>query len=300
MSSEYDEPTYRAKIKQSTLNTVQPTQNMPQKAPEAPWQPDAVKSTFPFKWAALGLGIASFIGFSLFEAVASLVQQFDTYPVSTVLLGGLLGCFVAVLIGLIGKETRGYFSLKKRLHEPLNLDDVAMEDSSAKALARLREHADMYASHSYAARCFTQFEHSVNSDISVTELVETYRFQVQNAVAKKASEILKRESMVSGSLSFISPNNLIQTLMIVWISLRTIRRLSAVYGVRPSTTGTVALTKVLLQNLAANSLFDLATDEVTNQISGSLAAKFMENSAEAVAAGALNVRLGRALIKLLK
>jgi putative membrane protein len=44
----------------------------------------------------------------------------------------------------------------------------------------------------------------------------------------------------------------------------------------------------------------LATDEVANQIGGSLSAKFMEKSAEAVAAGALNVRLGKALMKLLK
>ena len=57
--------------------------------------------------------------------------------------------------------------------------------------------------------------------------------------------------------------------------------------------------KILAQNLAAQSLFDLATDEMTNQLSGSLAAKLVENSAEAVAASALNVRLGKALVKLL-
>ena len=44
----------------------------------------------------------------------------------------------------------------------------------------------------------------------------------------------------------------------------------------------------------------MATDELANQISGSIAAKVMENSAEAVAAGALNIRLGRTLIKLLR
>ena len=56
---------------------------------------------------------------------------------------------------------------------------------------------------------------------------------------------------------------------------------------------------ILAQNLAAQSIFDLASDEIANQISGSLTARFVENSAEAVAAGALNVRLGKALIKLL-
>ena len=86
----------------------------------------------------------------------------------------------------------------------------------------------------------------------------------------------------------------------MWISFRTIRRMAKIYGLRPGTIGNWKLLGVLAQNIAAQGVFDLATDEVANQIGGSLSAKFMENSAEAVAAGALNVRLGKALMKLLK
>ena len=105
---------------------------------------------------------------------------------------------------------------------------------------------------------------------------------------------------MAGTVSFISPNALIQTLSIVWVSLRTIRRVALVFGLRPATLGNWTLLKVLAQNVAAQSIFDIATDEITNQISGSISAKLVENSAEAVAAGALNVRLGKALIRMLK
>ena len=88
--------------------------------------------------------------------------------------------------------------------------------------------------------------------------------------------------------------------MILWIGMRTIKRVAKVYGLRPATAGNWKLMKILAQNLAAQSIFDLATDEMTNQLSGSLAAKLMENSAEAVAAGALNVRLGKTLMRLLE
>ncbi|MCG8494663.1 MAG: YcjF family protein [Enterobacterales bacterium] len=133
-----------------------------------------------------------------------------------------------------------------------------------------------------------------------SERLGLYEDTVLKPVQEKAHKVLNKESVTAGSLAFISPNNLIQTFAVVWISFRTIRRMARVYGLRPSTAGNWKLLKVLAQNIAAQGVFDLATDEVANQIGGSLSAKFMENSAEAIAAGALNARLGRALIKLLK
>ena len=136
--------------------------------------------------------------------------------------------------------------------------------------------------------------------MNAADVVGLYESMVAVPVTKKAEEILRKESVTSGSLAFISPNHLIQTLAISWISFRTIRRIARVFGLRPGTAGSWRLFKVLAQNLAAQSLFDIATDELANQIGGSLAARVAENSAEAVAAGALNVRLGRTLIKLLR
>jgi putative membrane protein len=300
MTRDYDEPKYRAKIKQSPLDATQPSQSMPEKSQDDDWLPEKVPSGFPFKWVALLTGISCFIGFSVVEAVDTLLANFASYPVSTLVLGTFLTTFVACLLGLSVKEVRGYLSLKHHLNHHLDEEQILQASSPRQGLQLLKEHAAQFAPDSYAAYCYRQFLADINNDLTVDEIVALYETKVRKQVKIKAEAVLKKESMVSGSLSFISPNNLIQTLVVVWISLRTIKRLSMVFGVRASTAGNVKLAKILVQNLAAYSLFDLATDEITNQISGSLAAKFMENSAEAVAAGALNVRLGKALIKLMK
>jgi len=174
------------------------------------------------------------------------------------------------------------------------------EASPQKIDRVLSQHGKRFSRGSYAAHCFERYKQQLQDDMTGPERLGLYEDTVLKPVQEKAHKVLNKESVTAGSLAFISPNNLIQTFAVVWISFRTIRRMARVYGLRPSTAGNWKLLKVLAQNIAAQGVFDLATDEVANQIGGSLSAKFMENSAEAIAAGALNARLGRALIKLLK
>jgi putative membrane protein len=210
----------------------------------------------------------------------------------------LLAAFCGSLVWLVAREIRGYRAVNKYLHRTPDLAVLAQGDRQS-ASKELNQHAATFSTDSFAAHRFRQYQHSVQDDMSAQETVRLYQRMVDEPVAIRAREIVRRESMISGSLAFVSPNHLIQTLTILWISLRMVRRVAQVYGLRPATTGNWRLLTILAQNLAAQSIFDLASDEIANQISGSLTARFVENSAEAVAAGALNVRLGKALIKLL-
>ncbi|QJR81106.1 DUF697 domain-containing protein [Alteromonas pelagimontana] len=289
---------YRSKIQQQPISEAPPNQQMPQKVESADWQlPES--GGFSLKFATLGLGVLSFIAFSIFQAVDAMVANFSQYPITTLFLGILVGAFVACLLALIIREITGLMAVDKYIHERPDYQALEQADITTVRHA-LKRHASSFASHSFAAKCYRQFDHAVNSDLNSNEMLALYHTTVTQPVVRKAEEVMKRESLASGSLSFISPNNLIQTLVIFWISLRTIRRISLVFGLRPGTAGNWKLFKILAQNIAAYSLFDIATDEVANQISGSLSAKVMENSAEAVAAGALNMRLGKTLIRLLK
>lgn len=81
------------------------------------------------------------------------------------------------------------------------------------------------------------------------------------------------------------------------MSLRTLRLVARVYGLRGGWAANVRLLRVALENLAITSALDLLSDELTSQLGGALGAKVLENSAEAMAAGGLNYRLGKALIR---
>lgn len=294
------ESPYRAKITQTPVDQQPESVAMPAKLPDEPWQYEQRQTGMGLWGATLSLGMVFLFGYMIFSAVQSIVTGFAQYPIAASLLGTVLAGFVASLLALMTREVKGYFQVKTFVSPKQSIASIEKISDSQALRQALKQHAGRFTQNSYAYRCYTQFESSLNRDMSATEIMGLYQTQVLQGVERKANEVLKKESMMAGTVSFISPNALIQTLSIVWVSLRTIRRVALVFGLRPATLGNWTLLKVLAQNVAGQSIFDIATDEITNQISGSISAKLVENSAEAVAAGALNVRLGKALIRMLK
>ncbi|MDY6975377.1 MAG: YcjF family protein [Pseudomonadota bacterium] len=338
-SSAVNKPQYKTKVKTQTLDIAQPETKLPQQVGEDVWEVEAKKDGFSLGAATLGFGVVSLIGFFVFEAYTTLAANMSEHPIGTGVVGALLVGFVSCFSFLSFKEWRGYKQVNTAMEDASVIRDllankgepsadqqasagkkpsadqepsagkkpsagqqssVDMPSSPQEVDRVLTQHGKRFSRGSYAAHCFERYQQQLQDDMTGPERLGLYEDAVLKPVQEKAHKVLNKESVTAGSLAFISPNNLIQTFAVVWISFRTIRRMARVYGLRPSTVGNWKLLKVLAQNIAAQGVFDLATDEVANQIGGSLSAKFMENSAEAIAAGALNARLGRALIKLLK
>lgn len=322
-SSAVNKPQYKTKVKTQTLDIAQPETKLPQQVGEDLWEVEAKKDGISLGAATLGFGVVSLIGFFVFEAYTTLAANVSEHPIGTGVLGALLVGFVSCFSFLSFKEWRGYKQVNTAMEDASVIRDLLANNGVEPSAGRgnpsaqaepsapiqtspqeigrvLKQHGKRFSRGSYAAHCFERYQQQLQDDMTGPERLGLYEDTVLKPVQEKAHKVLNKESVTAGSLAFISPNNLIQTFAVVWISFRTIRRMARVYGLRPSTAGNWKLLKVLAQNIAAQGVFDLATDEVANQIGGSLSAKFMENSAEAIAAGALNARLGRALIKLLK
>lgn len=287
---------YRPKTIVTPIAGEQPTHTLPAQVEEK-WQPP-VRSKWLSKTKLLLLGLATFVGFVTLDAVDSLVTRFETYPISSSLLGLMLITFLGAGITLISREWRAYNRMNTMLETPLKNSELT-DQAAASTSAQLLQHGRLFAQHSYAAHCFNQYQRTLRNDMTAQEVLTLYRDRVQRPVRKQAESVLKKESIASGTLSFISPNQFMQTLVILWVSMRTVRRIAEVYGMRPGAIGNWQLLKITAQNIAAHSLVDLATDEIMSQMSQSISAKILDNSADAVAAGALNARLGKALIRLL-
>ena len=303
-TSAVNKPQYKTKVKTQTLDIAQPETKLPQQVGEDVWEVEAKKDGFSLGAATLGFGVVSLIGFFVFEAYTTLAANLSEHPIVTGVLGALLVGFVSCFSFLSFKEWRGYKQVNTAMEDAGVIRELLANNGSETSPQQidrvLSQHGKRFSRGSYAAHCFDRYKQQLQEDMTGPERLGLYEDTVLKPVQEKAHKVLNKESVTAGSLAFISPNNLIQTFAVIWISFRTIRRMARVYGLRPSTAGNWKLLKVLAQNIAAQGVFDLATDEVANQIGGSLSAKFMENSAEAIAAGALNARLGRALIKLLK
>lgn len=300
---------YRSKVTTHTLDIEPPETKLPAQVEKDSWVVDSTDSGISLGGATLIFGVLSVLGFFTFDAYTTLVANVSEHPVGTGVLGALLIGFVSSFSYLSFREWRGYKQVNTAMKDASAIRTLFTEKNDAMAQSNisknhvqkvLNAHGQRFSKGSYAQQCFARYKQSVQDDMNATELLGLYEDTVLTPVQAKAHKVLNKESVTAGSLAFISPNNLIQTFAVIWISFRTIGRMVRVYGLRPSTAGNWKLLKVLAQNIAAQGIFDLATDEVANQIGGSLSAKFMENSAEAIAAGALNARLGRALIALLK
>lgn len=298
MESNFEQPNYRAKIKQTSLQETQPEQALPEKSINLDFDDESNHGLSLWLWV-LGLGVLSSLSFSVFHAIETIGSYFNSYPIFSSLLGLGLGAFVLAVFLLIYKEIKGYLDVGQYVESKVDLNELETLGDRQVTISKLQKQSSFTSKSSYAYRCYRQFESALNSDLSNQEIIDLYKIKVAEPILKKAEDVLKKESFVSGGLAFVSPNNLIQTLLFVWISMRTLKRIASVFGLRPGVAGNWKLIRVVAENMAAQSFFDLATDELTNQIGGSLAANFMESSAEAVAAGALNVRLGKALIRLL-
>lgn len=293
-------PQYRSKVVQQRLDVEPPEVDMPAQIEEDNWHLDTGKTGISIGALTLGFGVLSIIGFFIFDAYTTLLNSFSQHPFTSGLLGVFVTGFVSCLGYLSFREWRGYTQINQAIEDAQTIATLTANDSVETVDKVLMRHGRRFTASSYAAHCFKQYQAQLQADMSAKERIGLYQDVVVRSVQQKAQKLLNKESVTAGSLAFISPNNLIQTMVIMWISFRTIRRIAKIYGLRPGTLGNWRLLKVLAQNIAAQGIFDLATDEVANQIGGSLSAKFMENSAEAIAAGALNVRLGKALMKLLK
>lgn len=298
MESNIEKPVYRSKIEETFLDEPQIEQVLPEKI--VPTEFDENESGLGILWLlVLGLGVLSVLSFSVFHAIETITAYFNDYPILTGFLSVLLGAFLLMLLFLIYKEVKGYFDVVNFVQTKINITELEELDDQTSTITALKQLALIRSKSSYAHHCYSKFDSSINTDLSNKEILDLYKITVSEPVLRKAEDVLRKESFVSGGLAFISPNTLIQSLLFFWISMRTLKRIARVFGLRSGFAGNWKLIKIVAENMAAQSFFDLATDEVTNQIGGSLAAKFMESSAEAIAAGALNVRLGKALIKLL-
>lgn len=291
---------YRAKITQTRLNQSAPQLELPSDVPLSANAEMTIERAPAWGSWALGLGVLCIVAFAVVDAVQSLQSSFAQSPWVSSLLAALLLAFVALLGLFIGREIQGYRSITPFLNTQGRLKDLNRKDDLAFTLMTLKKAAKQQAGSGLARACYRRFFSTLKPHHSNAEVLAIYQQTVQQPIHAQAQAVLKKESLMSGGLAFISPNSFIQTSLILWVSLRTLRRIAQVYGLRPGKVGGAKLVRITLENLAAQSLLDLMTDEMANQMGRSLAGKFIENSAEAVAASALNLRLGKALIRQLE
>ncbi|BBP45594.1 hypothetical protein THMIRHAS_09670 [Thiosulfatimonas sediminis] len=291
------QPNYQERVKKRKLQQSQPQIAVPSEAFTEVNAP-LVEERAASGWLLLTLMMAllTFISFSLVQSYLYILSLWLEHPFFAGFLAILLLLLVVALVGLISREWRGLRSIDSLTATRLSVEALSTKGDKQSTLNVLQQRKRQQSASAFARTCYHAFEQSLRAHHSNQEVLKIYHDQVSARMLEQAKIALKSESITAGGISLLSPNSLLQTLGLLWVSLRTLRKIALVYGVRPGLLGNFKLLRIALENLAASSLVDLLTDEFANQLGGSLADKVLANSVDAITAASLNQRLGKALI----
>lgn len=298
-----DTPNYEERITRKKLNSSQPEiQPLEPQTVQTDKKTEALlKTPTNIGWIfTLIVLLATFIAFSLTQSFLSLMSMYAESPITAVFLGSLIAIAVVVLLTLVFQEWTSYFKLKRFTAPDYTLEELVEKDDKQTSLAQFKKREKLQSNSQFAAALYQGFNQSLKPHHTNKEVIEIFENMVLKPINQQAKSLLAKDSLTAGGIAFISPNTLLQSLGLLWMSFRTLNRIAKVYGLRPSLSASLLLFQIAMENLAANTLTDMFTDEIASQIGANFGEKIVGNATEAVVSGSLNQRLGRSLIKVLE
>jgi len=238
----------------------------------------------------------SFLLFNGYALGTTVLEAYKSSPSLAILMGVSSVGFIALIGYGITKEVLGFFSLKQ-LGKRVNLEALRQKNNLKHTTEKLKEHAKSQRKSQMASSFNQRFFASIQTHHTNDDVIDMYMSNVEEPLIRKAKEILKQEAMRSGGVTFISPNEFIQTLTLLWTNLRVLRLISQLYGVRPGVFGNIKLLTMMWQNVLLQNATDALAEQLVKEISHKFLGTIAEKAGVAATSGGLTVRLGLQLIK---
>jgi len=239
------------------------------------------------------------MSFLLFNGYALGTTVLEAYE-SSLYLAILMAVSSLGFIGLLGygitKEVIGFLSLKQ-LGQGFDLEQLREQNNLDLTTKKLKEHAKSQQKSEMASSFNQRFFASIQSHHTNDDVIDMYISNVEEPLLRKAKDILKQEAMRSGGVTFISPNEFIQTLTLLWTNLRVLRLISQLYGIRPGVLGNIKLLGMMWQNVLLQNATDVIAEQLVRDVSNKFLGTIAEKAGVAATSGGLTARLGLQLIK---
>lgn len=253
---------------------------------------------FKITWGVWLLFFAalSFVVFNGYSLGVTVLEAYHNSPA----LAAVMALSALGFIGLLGygitKEVVGFLNLKQ-LDCRVDLEGFRMQNNLDDTLKALKQRARMQQKSATACAFNQRFFASVQAHHSNADVIDMYTSNVEEPLLRKAQAIVKQEALRSGGVTFISPNEFIQTLALLWTNLRVLRIISQLYGVRPGVVGNVKLLGMMWQNVLLQNATDVLAEQLLKDVSHKFLGTIAEKAGIAATSGGLTVRLGLQLIK---
>lgn len=247
------------------------------------------------KW--LMIGLSGLVSLAVGLAVDSLIRDLFARTDWLGWLGVALAVLAALgLLGLAAREAAGLMRLGRIDHLRVRLHEAAEADDARAATAGLKELLALYRDRPETAQGRKALAGHMREVIDGRDLVKLAERDLLSPLDLEARRIVMNSAKRVSLVTAVSPRALVDLLAVLFENLRTIRRLSILYGGRPGTLGFLRLAKQVMTHLAITGGM-AAGDSLASQVLGhGLAARLSARLGEGVINGLLTARIGIAAI----
>jgi putative membrane protein len=247
-----------------------------------------------FRWGvALGLSLVAFLA-TLITVDAS-IWVVDLFERSWLLGTGAAALLAAVLASAIGLTTSEVRALM-RLRAAGEIHDQGH---------RFMQGAGQFEGHGYindlmglisghpAGRVLCdRFRDTVSDIHDDREALQLFERIVLRPLDEQAQAAIRRAARDTAVGASVSPIAGIDAAIVIWRSLRMIREIGEIYGLRPSRLGVLSLIRRMLVTATFSVTADMVGDVIGAHMGGRLAGVLSGKLAEGVYAGVRTARLG--------
>ena len=257
--------------------------------PRLPRAASTPRSGFRYgKWLTIGLS-----GLAIDSLIRDLFARTDWLGWLGVALAALA---VLGLLGLVVREIASLMRLGRIDHLRDRLQSAATADDAKAASAGLKELLALYKDRPETALGRKALAGHMREVIDGRDLVKLAERDLLGPLDLEARRIVMNSAKRVSIVTAVSPRALVDLLAVLFENLRTIRRLSALYGGRPGTLGFLRLARHVMAHLAVTGGM-AAGDSLASQVLGhGLAARLSARLGEGVVNGLLTARIGIAAI----
>ncbi len=244
------------------------------------------------------LGIVSVLGFGVMDLVFYVEAHFDQHPITTSLLFLIILAFVALLGLLVKREINSYQQLTQVENQQAQLNHI-MDQQDRASLVRLLQVRTPKHHAGLAAQLHKHFWHTLQDHHSVDDVWQLYQQMVLTPLQEKAEAQITQATLQGSAISLLSPNDLIHTSVLLWRSMKLVKELTQLYGIRSGFYGNLHLLKLSLMHAVVQQGADMLVEASLKQLSEQLLTLVAEKGAQAATTGFLVRRIGMATLNLL-
>ncbi|MGH6962149.1 MAG: TIGR01620 family protein, partial [Dongiaceae bacterium] len=247
-----------------------------------------------FRW---GLALAGSVvllvsGIAVIDAVAWLDVLFTRSVALGIAGAALIGGVFAALTGFVGSEVRNLRRLRsaQAIHERGH--ELAQRSGSFDGHGFIAEVVRLTSATPRGRALCEQFRDALSDTHDDREALQLFGRIVLRPLDDVAYGAIRRGARDTAIGTSVSPVGGLDALIVLWRSLRMVREIAEVYGLRPTRLSLFALVRRMFVTATFSVTADMVGDVVGAHLGGRLAGIVSGKLAEGVYAGVRTARLG--------